>query len=365
MYWYSNPWTWRYWLWLAASAALSAIIAWVAIAYARRRALLDLPGRRRSHVLPTPRGAGIGIAIAALAATMALMHAAPILGAQWRLIIALTLVAAIGWIDDHRPLPAWLRLVVHCIAVAVWLLPLLESLLPGILVEPRFDAYFWHNAAIALLLGFLSVWSINLHNFMDGIDGILATQAIFVLTVLSVLCLRDAISPRHLLIALWAAAIVGFLPFNFPRARAFMGDVGSGSVGLLIAVAAIWQNTSPYSAACSGLVACSAFVTDASCTLISRWLRGRRWYRPHREHLYQWLTRAGLSHSAVVAGYTAWNLAVVVPVLYWMNLRPSGAPPAPGFAATASLYAVAIVIWFLGKHWCLRKVASGKAHVRA
>lgn len=365
MYWYSNPWTVRYWLWLAASCTMAALVTWAAIGYARRRALLDLPGRRRSHALPTPRGAGIGIALAAIAATLALAHEAPILGAQWRLGIALAMVAAVGWIDDHRPLPAWLRLGVHCLAAAIWLYPILQSLLPGGPVALRLDTVYWHTAGVAALLGFACVWSINLHNFMDGIDGILAAQAIFVLAALSVLCLRYPISPRHLLLALWAAAIVGFLPFNFPRAHAFMGDVGSGCVGLLIAVAAVWQNATPHTAACSGLVVTSVFVTDASCTLLSRFLRGRPWYRPHREHLYQWLTRAGLSHAGVVVGYMAWNLLVVVPVLYWMNRRPFGAPPPAGVAVAAWLYAVQVLIWFIGKRWCLHKVASVRNHVRA
>ena len=93
----------------------------------------------------------------------------------------------------------------------------------------------------------------------------------------------------------FAAAAAGFLPFNFPRARIFMGDVGSGVLGLLIAVAVLWQMSAPGHRAASGVVLCSAFVTDASCTLVSRIVRGRRWYSAHREHLYQWLVRSGFS----------------------------------------------------------------------
>jgi UDP-N-acetylmuramyl pentapeptide phosphotransferase/UDP-N-acetylglucosamine-1-phosphate transferase len=197
---------------------------------------------------------------------------------------------------------------------------------------------------------------------MDGIDGILAMQAAFVLVTMAVLCQRYAVSAHAMQIALWTAAVAGFLPFNFPRARAFMGDVGSGGVGFLIAVAAIWQNSSPYTAALSGAVAASAFVTDASCTLLSRMLCGRRWYRAHREHLYQWLTRTGMSHVRVVGWYMAWNLLIVVPLLYWMNLRRFGAPPKPGIAAALGIYALAIVVWICGKRWCLYKVKSKQRH---
>ena len=362
MFWYSEPWTLHYWLWLIASFALSAAVAWLAIRYARRRELIDLPGRRRSHSAPTPRGAGIGIVVAALASIFVLAHAEPAASSGLRLCAALALVAVIGWIDDHRPLPVLLRLGVHCLAVAIFLQPLLAALYAAPTSATQLDAPFLQSAGIVALLAFVCVWSINLHNFMDGIDGILAMQAIFVLVVMAVLCQRYGISPHGAQIALWAAAVAGFLPFNFPRARAFMGDVGSGSVGFLIAIAAIWQNSSPYTAALSGVVATSAFAVDASCTLLSRILCGRRWYRAHREHLYQWMTRAGMSHARVVAWYMGWNLLVVVPVLYWMNLRPYGSPPKPGTAAAVCVYAVAVVVWICGKRWCLYKVKSKGQH---
>ncbi|MBS0569260.1 MAG: glycosyl transferase family 4 [Proteobacteria bacterium] len=364
MYWYSEPWSLRYWLWLAACFTLSAVVAWAAMTYARRRALLDLPGRRRSHTAPTPRGAGIGIVVAALASMLALAAMVPAAGSPVRLCAALALIAAIGWIDDHRPLPALMRLVVHVLAAAIFLQPLLAALFPQAIATPRLDTPFWQSAGIIALLGFACVWSVNLHNFMDGIDGLLAMQAIFVLAAMAALCQRHALNPHAMQIALWTAAVAGFVPLNFPRARAFMGDVGSGSVGFLVAVAVIWQNSSPYTAACSGIVAASAFVTDASCTLLSRLLRGRRWYRAHREHLYQWMTRAGLSHARVVAWYMGWNLVVVAPVLYWMNQRPFGAPPKSGAGVALGLYVLAVVLWICGKRWCLNRFES-KRHATA
>lgn len=362
MFWFAEPWSLRYALWMAASFAISALVAWAAIRYARHRELIDLPGQRRSHAVPTPRGAGIGIVVAALASILALAHAVPAAESGLRLCLPIALVAAIGWIDDHRPLPVLLRLGVHCLAVAIFLQPLLAALFHLTASAPWLETTFWQSAGIIALLGFVCVWSINLHNFMDGIDGILAMQAIFVLIAMAVLCQRYAINVHAFQIALWAAAVAGFLLFNFPRARAFMGDVGSGSVGLLIAIAAIWQNSSPYTAACSGVVAASAFVADASCTLLSRMLCGRRWYRPHREHLYQWMTRTGMSHVRVAAWYMGWNLLVVVPVLYWMNLRPYGAPPRAGTAAAVGIYVAALIVWICGKRWCLYKVKSGSRH---
>lgn len=365
MYWYSEPWTWRYWLFLTASFALSALVSGLALAYARRRRLIDLPGQRRSHSVPTPRGGGIGIVASVLIGIVVISHWVPSLGPQLRLCVALGLVALIGWIDDHRPLPATLRLLVHVCAVTIWLWPLIAAIFPAVTAGFRAPADPPQAIAIVAALGLACVWSINLHNFMDGIDGLVSVQGIFVLVVLAILCQRYAVSAHSMQMALWAAALAGFVLWNFPRAHVFMGDVGSGSIGLLIAVAAIWQAFTPATAAASGLVAASALVADATCTLLSRMLCGRRWYRAHREHLYQWLARTGMSHARVVAWYMAWNLLIVIPVLYVMNIRPSGAPPKPGIAAAAGVYALAIVVWMCGKRWCLYTMKSRVRHVAA
>ncbi|TLY50935.1 MAG: glycosyl transferase family 4, partial [Gammaproteobacteria bacterium] len=143
------------------------------------------------------------------------------------------------------------------------------------------------------------------------------------------------------------------LPFNFPRARVFMGDVGSGVLGLMIGVGVLWQMMITETAMLSGFVACSAFVTDATCTLLSRMFSGRRWYSAHREHLYQWMTRTGMSHARVVAWYMGWNLCVVAPVLY---LASRSAAPSSGLFWTVGIYALAVAVWVAGKRWCLVKV---------
>jgi hypothetical protein len=161
----------------------------------------------------------------------------------------------------------------------------------------------------------------------------------------------------------FAAAAAGFLPLNFPRARIFMGDVGSGVLGLLIGIAVLWQMSAPGTALASGLVLCSAFVTDATLTLVSRMARGRRWYSAHREHLYQWLARSGFSHAGVVALYMGWNLVIALPVVAWINRAPGAWLPiananiasreGSGAGAAIAVYALGIVAWVAGKRWCL------------
>jgi UDP-N-acetylmuramyl pentapeptide phosphotransferase/UDP-N-acetylglucosamine-1-phosphate transferase len=350
--------------WLALSFALSFAVATLAIAYAHRANVIDQPGQRRSHRVPTPRGGGIGIVLCALLAVTALPLWNPAFTEHWRLAASVGALALIGWIDDHRSLPAWLRFIVQLGAVAVWLAPLLRQLLALSGAEAiELDITANELLGLALLLGFTALWSINLHNFMDGIDGLLALQGIFVLGVLAWFGMRDPDTTHASLVALWAAAVAGFLPLNFPRARIFMGDVGSGAIGLLIAVAVVWQTSSEQVAAATGLIAVSAFLTDATCTLLSRMLRGRRWYSAHREHLYQWMTRTGMTHARVVTWYMSWNVLVVLPILCWINRVPEHAEPLPlqpGYGWAAGVYALAVTLWICGKRYCERRVRLRK-----
>ncbi len=346
----------RWWGLLFASFLLSAFVTWLSIRYAHRRNLIDQPGRRRSHSLPTPRGGGIGIAVAAVLGCLYLSLTGA--GQPTALIAAIVLIAAVGWIDDHRGLSAVWRLAAQIVAAALIFAPLWYALLiaPGKVEEamPAAHALLWLGVFLAIgTLGL--VWSINLHNFMDGINGLLGVQAVFVFCALASLYPDNAGLP-----ALWAAAVLGFLPFNFPRARIFMGDVGSGVLGLLIGLTVLGQSPDGNGLA-NGVIACSAFVTDATCTLLSRMLRGRRWYSAHREHLYQWLARSGFSHAGVVALYMGWNFVVVAPVLYLANRGGADAVPRGGLAWALAVYALALGVWLAGKRWCLHRAKMIKS----
>lgn len=347
---------------VAATGGLSAVLTVLAIRYALRRRLLDLPGQRRSHAHPTPRGGGVAIVAAMLAGGLALavgegateyvpLLVPPMLGVAW-----------VGWLDDHGGLSVLKRLAMHVIAAAwVFVGPLLSTVF-AVSDAPGTSLF---AIVVASAVTFAIVWSINLHNFMDGINGLLTLQAMFVLVALSGLAALRGV-PGSGLVLVCAAACAGFLPFNFPRARIFMGDVGSGVLGFVIGVGVLWQIADRRIAATSGLILCSAFVTDATCTLLSRMLRGRRWYSAHREHLYQWLVRCGFSHAQVVALYMTWNLLLVLPVVCWMN-RPSAAPlsPASAFGAAAAVYASAAAVWWFGKRWCLGAARERGRHAAA
>lgn len=333
--------------WSLVALAIAAMSVHGAIAYAHRRGMLDLPGQRRSHTLPTPRGGGIGIVLACLVALPAVLGMLPGPWSRWTmacLVLALLLVAAIGWWDDHRPLRQWPRLGVQLLATGLFGAALLADARATPLWLP-----------VLMLAG---GWSINLHNFMDGIDGLLAQQGIVVAAGLGVLALSTAQPALAGAAFAVAAACLGFWFYNRSPARIFMGDVGSGSVGLLLfaLTAMLWRVEAAL--VWLALILGSAFIADASLTLLNRFLRGRRWYAPHREHLYQWLVRSGRTHARAAALYLGWNLLIAAPAAIVARLHPSLALP-----ACAAVYTAAGATWIVAKRHCVRRISQKEPHV--
>ena len=331
---------------------LSFLVAWLsargAIAYAHRRGMLDRPGQRRSHSVPTPRGGGIGVVIAALVCLPGVLLAT---ATPWPptvvagLLVALLLVALVGWWDDHRSLPILPRFGAQLLAVL-----LLAAALCA-------DGWSWWWLPVLLLAG---AWSINLHNFMDGIDGLLAQQVMFVGAGLAWLAWSAGQAALALAAGCVATACLGFWCLNRSPARIFMGDVGSGSVGLLVfAYTAMLWRVDPR-LLWPALILSSAFVTDASLTLLTRMLRGRRWYTAHREHLYQWLVRRGFTHAEGGALYMTWNLLLAAPSAWLASSHPRLALP-----ITMGTYLAATAIWGLSKRRCLRRRLPRNRHVVA
>ena len=334
--------------WLLLSFAIAWLSARAAIAYAHRRGMLDHPGQRRSHNVPTPRGGGIGIVLACLVCLPGVLCAGL---APWPLLLvaglltALLLVALAGWWDDHRSLPILPRFGTQLLAV----------LLFGMALGAGGLSWWW--LPLLLLAG---AWSINLHNFMDGIDGLLAQQAMFVGAGLALLAWAAGQPELALAVACLAIANLGFWCLNRSPARIFMGDVGSGSVGLLVFAftAMLWRVDTRL--LWPALVLSSAFVTDASLTLLTRYSRGRRWYTAHREHLYQWLVRRGMTHAKGSAIYMTWNLLFAAPLAWLAWSHPRQALP-----VSMVTYLGAASFWLGLKRRCLQRHVSKERHVAA
>jgi UDP-N-acetylmuramyl pentapeptide phosphotransferase/UDP-N-acetylglucosamine-1-phosphate transferase len=215
----------------------------------------------------------------------------------------LLLVAGIGWWDDHRPLPAMRRLLVHFIAA---------GLLAGLV---KIHGGSW---LLALLVLFFTASLINIWNFMDGINGIASSQAIVV-----ALGFAPVLPwPWSLLAIALGLACVGFLPFNFPRARIFLGDVGSGALGYAVAAVVAVASLRTDINWILLLVPLSPFLVDAGFTLLARIISGQRWMEPHTQHVYQRAVQAGASHALVTGMYFVLGLFSITVFNVSSNLQP-------------------------------------------
>lgn len=278
--------------WLILYTAIGGAGTWLARRYALQRNLLDHPGERRSHQVATPRGGGIAIVVALLVAAVALGVRDP---AQ-RILLAgfgagLLLVAGAGLVDDHRPLSPWLRLGVHALAGLVF----------AGAIHAAFGNPWLGVLAMILVLGLTNVW-----NFMDGINGIACSQA--VLLGLALAYVLDG--AWGLLAVAMAAACAGFLPYNFPVARIFLGDVGSGAIGFSVAAMATVYAANAPAPSLLLLLPLSAFMIDTGLTLLRRLVNGERWWTAHTQHAYQvWARRVG--HAKVTLAYAGWSAAGV------------------------------------------------------
>ncbi|WP_349655389.1 glycosyltransferase family 4 protein [Xanthomonas sp. 10-10] len=281
------------WLWCALHVSVAALGTWLLRRYALHRRLLDEPGERRSHVVATPRGGGMAIVAAILSGCVAasLLWPAARMVVGW-FAIGLILVAGVGWWDDHRPLSARLRFAIHLAASA--------SL--GALV-----IYSTGNVVDGILSAVASVVLINVWNFMDGINGLAATQAALAALAFAL------VAPAGWSLAglAVAAACLGFVPFNFPRARIFLGDGGSGALGYVLAALLALSVAGGQMSWWIGWLPLTAFLVDAGFTLLSRMLAGQRWWEPHAQHVYQRLARRLGTHVPVTAVYFAFSLAAV------------------------------------------------------
>ncbi|MES3032830.1 MAG: glycosyltransferase family 4 protein [Gemmatimonadota bacterium] len=291
--------------------ALSWMLTRVVRDYALRSGQLDHPNARSSHVAPTPRGGGVAFVITTLIATTVLAvsgvisrnEAIAVLGGG-------ALVATVGMIDDRRGLPARTRLGAHLCATLglvllldLWQTPALASLAPVIRL----------GVLTCAVVG--GAWLINLTNFMDGIDGIAAVETVTACVGIAICTfLATARLDAMLLPLLVAAGAAGFLIWNWPPARIFMGDAGSGFLGFMFAAMTIGAVSRPVPALlwCT-LILLGVFVVDATVTLVHRAVRGERLTEGHRTHGYQQLSRRFGSHRAVTSLVALINVGWLLP----------------------------------------------------
>lgn len=326
-------------LWIVTAAFVAtALLTWAARGLALRQGILDVPNPRSSHRAPTPRGGGIAIVLVVTAALVGLALYGIVSGAlAFGIGGGGMLVAAVGFADDRRPLPSWVRLGVHCTA-ALWALWWLGGLAPL-----RVGAATVNLGLGGQLLAFLGiVWTLNLFNFMDGIDALASSEAVFVLAAGG--ALAGGAGEVTTLAWMGAAACAGFLLWNWPPARIFLGDVGSGYVGYVIAVLPLAAARTDSSAPWVWLILGGAFFADATVTLARRVLRGEPAHEPHRTHAYQWLTRRWDSHLRATLAVIALNTACLLPLAWLAARHPSQAL----LVALATLAVLGVLVCLVG-----------------
>lgn len=297
--------------------ALAALVTWVALfpvtRIARRLKIMDVPGHRSSHEVPVPRIGGTGIIIGVTVAsavmcrdTVALAVAA-ILGG---------VVAVISFLDDLFSLSSLLRLSVHLLGAGL-LIYLVGLEIPAIGL-PYLQWTEPLPKIVGLVLATLFVAGfLNFFNFMDGINGISSSQGAIGAIALSVLFAMHATSNCVLIAAAIGGACLGFLPHNFPKAKIFMGDVGSAALGFALAMLTVVGAARTDIPWIAFLLPFSLYIYDGGFTMTKRILRRENFLKAHREHHYQLLIRSGWSHVKVTGLYTIQFIAcAVLAVLY-------------------------------------------------
>jgi Fuc2NAc and GlcNAc transferase len=302
-----NLFTEYFWLILPIVIFVSLGMTGTLRSYALKNSLIDIPNGRSSHSVPTPRGGGVAIVICFLL-TMPLLALAGL--TPWSQALALmgagAWIAVVGFLDDHGHIAARWRLLAHFIG-ATWALFWLHGLAPVSVFGTTFDLG-WVGHVLA---AFYLVWMLNLYNFMDGIDGIAGVEAV---TACMGACVVYWLAGAGALIwtpLLLAAAVLGFLCWNFPPARIFMGDAGSGFLGIILGILSLQAAWSDPQLLWVWLILLGVFVIDATFTLFRRLLRGDKVYEAHRSHAYQFASRQIGRHLPV-------TLAVVVINLIWL-----------------------------------------------
>lgn len=327
------------WIIIFFSFALSAGLTWRFTNPASRFYIVDHPNERSLHVLPTPRSGGIA------------MLTAIVIGSAfqiWRFggytdlvpwnALAILLVATVSFLDDRRHVPTTYRFIAHVAGAGLLLLgglSLHEIALPGI--DRVLPAWLGAGASLVFV-----VWMINLYNFMDGMDGFAGGMAVCGFTTFSLFGWLAGNETYAMISAITAAAAAGFLCFNFPPARIFMGDVGSSTLGLLAASLSLWGARDGIFPFWAAVLVFSPFIADATVTLLRRLGRREIIWQAHKTHFYQQLVQAGWGHRKTVLVEYAIMLGCGATALW------SARMPAPGQMAALAAWVLFYSFFFIG-----------------
>jgi UDP-N-acetylmuramyl pentapeptide phosphotransferase/UDP-N-acetylglucosamine-1-phosphate transferase len=273
---------------LIISFLATFILTFLVRKFAIRKAILDIPSDRSSHSVPTPRGGGLAIAIVWFAILLLLYNTSRIDKNLFFTLLMGIPLAICGLLDDLIHLKPWIRLLIQmlCAGSALFII--------GGLNQFHILTLTFHSPFIFSFVAFIGIiWSINLFNFLDGIDGYIGTEIIFIGIAIYVLS-GDQV------VLIMASITLGFLLWNWQRAKIFMGDVGSTLLGFNIAVLTIYHQNNALVSLPIWLIITSVFWFDATMTLFRRIRNKENLSQAHKTHAYQRIVQAGFSHQKTV-----------------------------------------------------------------
>jgi Fuc2NAc and GlcNAc transferase len=326
-----------------SAAAIPGLISLVATAGVRRfaiaHAMVDIPNARSSHASPVARGGGLAIVFAFMSSVISL---ALLRVVDARTVGALAgagaLIAAVGYMDDRWTLSAKVRICAHMLASAI------AVLLVGGVPETALQDFGINAIWVSPVLAIVGIaWATNLFNFMDGIDAIACSEAVFVAAAGAWLYSTNGgdVGMTAAMLCL-ASATAGFLGWNWPPARIFMGDVGSAFLGFALAIFAVASSRSGLLPIQVWVILGGAFLADATVTLLRRVARGEKWSEAHRIHAYQHLARRWKAHLPVTILTIVLDLCWFLPWA-WLAARMPAHSTACMLAALGPIIGLAIV----------------------
>jgi Fuc2NAc and GlcNAc transferase len=299
---------------------LSFLGTWLVIHLSKGRHWLDIPNDRSSHTAPTPTAGGVAFVVIFLVASLiSFSDVDP--GFNYLAVLFLSFcIAVMGLVDDVFQLGIAPRIISQFIGVVAVLA------IFGIPVIPVFSFNLDLGWPGYILLSLAFLWFINLFNFMDGIDGIAASETLFICLAFLLLTFPDynvtSITGVTTMLLFLAAAVSGFLLLNFSPARIFMGDTGSYFLAFILGVAALASSAQGITNIWVWCILAGAFIIDATYTLFSRMGKRETWYYAHRTHAYQLLSRHLQSHGKVVLLLSSVNCCWLLPLAWLAHTQP-------------------------------------------
>jgi UDP-N-acetylmuramyl pentapeptide phosphotransferase/UDP-N-acetylglucosamine-1-phosphate transferase len=267
--------------------------------FALKRKLLDIPNERSSHFLPTPKGGGVAIIVSWYLGISILYFLNFIPENLFYSLLSGLLLAIISFIDDIVDLKPYIRLIAQVITASIAL-----AFLDGLasIVIYKFEISFRIFLLPFTVVGM--VWFINLYNFLDGIDGYASLEAITI-------AFAVFIFTGNIVCLIFMVCVLGFLSWNWPKARIFMGDVGSTQLGFILIVLGIYFHNQGELSIIHWLMLSSLFWFDATITLFRRWKNKEKLSLAHRKHVYQRAVQSGLSHQKTVLISLVFNILIL------------------------------------------------------